>query len=181
MPLKGHGAKFGRKKEAAITALLTEKSVADAARSVGIGVATLGRWRKDPEFDAACREASWDVSKAQTARMKQLRTKAIETIYTLMDDPNCPPNSQIGAALDVLGRPSPLVETEADKPPATQLTQEDGHKLVAEYLKVYHEHLLEMRRLQKELKRITIVGDDSNVKDVCDIVVLPKTSSSPTP
>ena len=44
--MKGHGSKFGRKKEEAIAALLTQQSVEDAARvSVGTGAGqTLLRW-----------------------------------------------------------------------------------------------------------------------------------------
>jgi hypothetical protein len=53
----GHGAKFGRKKEQAIAALLTETNAKEAARAIGIGSATLLRWLKEPEFDAAYREA----------------------------------------------------------------------------------------------------------------------------
>ena len=53
----GHGVKFGRKKEAAITALLTQRTTDDAARAVGIGSATLRRWLKEAEFAAAYREA----------------------------------------------------------------------------------------------------------------------------
>ena len=34
----GHGAKFGRKKEAAVAALLTARNTEEAARAVGIGL-----------------------------------------------------------------------------------------------------------------------------------------------
>jgi len=53
----GHGAKFGRKKEEAIVALLTQRSTEEAARSVGITPKTLLRWTQVPEFDAAYRQA----------------------------------------------------------------------------------------------------------------------------
>ena len=40
----GHGAKFGRKKEEAIAALLTQRSIEEAAKSIGIGPQTqIGR------------------------------------------------------------------------------------------------------------------------------------------
>ena len=55
--MTGHGAKLGHKKEAAIVALLSHRSIEDAAREVGIAPKTLLRWLKDPEFDAAYREA----------------------------------------------------------------------------------------------------------------------------
>jgi hypothetical protein len=40
----GHGAKFGRKREEAIAALLSQRSVDDAARAVGVSTRTLLRW-----------------------------------------------------------------------------------------------------------------------------------------
>jgi transposase-like protein len=46
--MKGHGSKFGKKKEAAIAALLTERNQAEAARSVGINLSTLKRWMREP-------------------------------------------------------------------------------------------------------------------------------------
>ena len=48
--MKGHGTKFGRKKEEAIAALLTQKNLEEAARIVGITVPTLINWMKVPEF-----------------------------------------------------------------------------------------------------------------------------------
>jgi len=51
----GHGAKFGRKMEKAIAALLGHRSLEAAAREVGVSVNTLQRWMNDPEFDRAYR------------------------------------------------------------------------------------------------------------------------------
>jgi hypothetical protein len=34
--MKGHGTQFGRKKEAAIAALLTQRNIDEAAKAVGI-------------------------------------------------------------------------------------------------------------------------------------------------
>jgi transposase-like protein len=42
--MKGHGTKFGRKKEAAIAALLTARNIEEAAKSVGIARNTLLNW-----------------------------------------------------------------------------------------------------------------------------------------
>lgn len=55
--MKGHGAKLERKQEEAIAALLTHRTVEEAARSIDIAPSTLLRWLKDPDFDAAYREA----------------------------------------------------------------------------------------------------------------------------
>jgi len=51
--LAGHGAKFPRRMQKAIGALLTEPSVAQAARVAGIGYQTLLRWMAQTEFLAA--------------------------------------------------------------------------------------------------------------------------------
>jgi hypothetical protein len=50
--MKGHGAKFERKKEEAVAALLSHKSVEDAANSIGVNAGTLLRWLQNPEFRA---------------------------------------------------------------------------------------------------------------------------------
>jgi hypothetical protein len=50
--MAGHGEKFGRKKEDAIVALLSQRNVEDAARAAGIGARTLLRWLQTPEFQA---------------------------------------------------------------------------------------------------------------------------------
>ena len=43
--------------EAAVAALITQRNQEEAARAAGIGVATLIRWQKEPEFQKAYREA----------------------------------------------------------------------------------------------------------------------------
>jgi hypothetical protein len=57
----GHGSKFGRKMEQAIAALLSHRSLEEAAPVAGISVATLKRWMRLPEFKAAHLEARRDV------------------------------------------------------------------------------------------------------------------------
>lgn len=49
--MTGHGAKFGRKMEEAIIALLTTRTVEEAARVVGVSTKTLLCWMKEPEFE----------------------------------------------------------------------------------------------------------------------------------
>ena len=50
-------AKFPCKKQQAIAALLTQPTVAEAARVTDIRPQTLYRWMKDPEFIAVYRNA----------------------------------------------------------------------------------------------------------------------------
>lgn len=84
----GHGAKFGRKKEAAIAALLTQRTAEDAARSVGIAPATLRQWQKDPEFDSAFRVAKVNAYRQTIARMHQLsrHTRMMRTVTRRIDN-----------------------------------------------------------------------------------------------
>ena len=70
----GHGAKFGQKMEQAIAALLSHRSVEEAARAIGVGVNTLSRWMKQPEFEAALREARRRVSERPSDDCKMLPT-----------------------------------------------------------------------------------------------------------
>ena len=55
--MRGHGSKFGRKKEAAVAALLTQRNIEEAARSINVSPNTLLKWQKLPEFEIAYREA----------------------------------------------------------------------------------------------------------------------------
>ena len=55
--MAGHGSKIGRKQEAAIHALLTQRNTEEAARVAGISKRTLIRWQKIPAFQAAHLEA----------------------------------------------------------------------------------------------------------------------------
>src|SRR5258708_37801531 len=59
--MKGHGAKFSRKKDEAIAALLSQRNVEEAARTIGIGANTLLRWMQVPEFQVAYRAARRDA------------------------------------------------------------------------------------------------------------------------
>jgi hypothetical protein len=79
--MSGHGAKFGRKKEAAVAALLTARNAEEAARSVGIGPATLRRWQRDPEFDAAYREAQRLSYRQAIGRMHQACSAAVSILH----------------------------------------------------------------------------------------------------
>jgi hypothetical protein len=108
--MSGHGEKFGRKKEAAITALLTQRTVEDAARSIGIGPATLRRWQKEPEFVAAYREAVRLSHKQSLGRLHQASSAAVSTLLKVMVDPATPASSKIRAADSVLNHTAKAIE-----------------------------------------------------------------------
>jgi hypothetical protein len=97
--MKGHGSKFGRKKEAAIAALLTERNHAEAARAAGINLSTLKRWMREPEFIQDYRRARWEVVEQGYARVQQNTPAAASVLLKLMVDPTTPASGRIRAAL----------------------------------------------------------------------------------
>ena len=108
----GHGTKFGRKKETAIAALLTQRNVEEAARVAGIGIQTLYRWMKDPEFDAAYRKARRAVDEQASTRMRQGSTVAAMTILKILVDPSVPAWTRLKAADRVLSHSKDANENE---------------------------------------------------------------------
>ena len=110
--MKGHGAKFGRKKEEAIAALLSSKSVEDAARVIGVNANTLLRWLEVPEFRDGYRKARRDAVQQSVARMQQATGAAAITVLKLMTDTNVPPAVRLRAAECVFDRAIQGIELE---------------------------------------------------------------------
>ena len=97
----GHGTKFGQK-EAAIAALLTQRNVEEAARKAGIGIQTLYRWMKDPEFDAAYRKARRASLDQAITRLQQGSSAAATTVLKIMVDSDALASTRLKAAECVL-------------------------------------------------------------------------------
>jgi transposase-like protein len=110
--MKGHGAKFGRKKEAAIAALLSQRNVEEAARAVGIGVKTLLRWLRIQEFATAYRQARRDAFGQSVARLQQASSAAVTTLLKVMVDQSAPASSRVRAADCVLEHATRAFELE---------------------------------------------------------------------
>lgn len=94
----GHGSKFGRKKEEAIAALLSQRNTEEAARVTGVGTTTMSRWLKLPEFQEAYRKARREAVEQAGARLQQATGAAGVTILKLMTDPNVAPAVRLRAA-----------------------------------------------------------------------------------
>ena len=124
----GHGSKFGRKKEAAIAALLTQRNVEEAARTAGIGTQTLIRWLKIPEFQAAYREARRAAVSQSNARLQQASSAAVSTLLKIMVDGNAPASSRVRAADRILERAKQGVENEDIEVRVAALEQAAGER-----------------------------------------------------
>ena len=96
--MTGHGAKFGRKKEEAIAALLSHRSVEEAARAIGLGYKTLLRWLDLPEFRDAYRKARREAVQQAVARLQQATGAASLTMLKMMADPSMPGAVRLRAA-----------------------------------------------------------------------------------
>ena len=108
----GHGAKIGHKTEQAIAALLSHRNVEEAARATGISPNTLLRWTKDPEFDAAYREARRMAFSQSIARLQEASGAAVTTVLKIMVDPNVSAGTRLRAVEVVLERTAKAIEIE---------------------------------------------------------------------
>ena len=124
--MKGHGSKFGRKKEAAIAALLSQRTLEDAARTVGIAVSTLLRWQKDPEFDAAFRVARRAAYGQTTARLQQGSSAAATILMKVMLDQNTPASTRVRAAEIIVNQAAKALEIEDIEARVSELERTTG-------------------------------------------------------
>jgi len=122
----GSGSKFTRKNEEAIAALLTQRSLEDAAKTAGIGTQTLLRWLKLPEFQAAYREARRQAVQQAVARLQQATGAAAITVLKLMTDPNVPAAVKLRAAECVFAHAIKGIELEDIETRLTELERAAG-------------------------------------------------------
>jgi transposase-like protein len=110
--MKGHGAKYSRKQEEAIAALLTQRNIDEAAKSIGIDPTTLLRWLKLPEFQTAYRDARRAAFSQSIARLQQGSTAAAATLLKIMLDQNTPASTRVRAAECIMNHTMKAVELE---------------------------------------------------------------------
>jgi hypothetical protein len=104
--------KFGRKQEDAIVALLSQRSIEDAARACNIPARTLYRWLKEPDFDAAYRTARRHAYGQSISRLQQGATAAATTLLKVMIDPATPASTRVRASEAVLSHAAKAIEIE---------------------------------------------------------------------
>ena len=107
-----HPGKLGSKKEEALVALLSHRTIDDAARACNIRPRTLYRWLKEPEFAAAYREARRAAFSQSIARLQQASSAAVSTLLRVMIDPVAPASAKVRAADCVFARAAQAIELE---------------------------------------------------------------------
>ena len=110
--MKGHGTKFRRKKEEAIAALLTQRNIEEAAKTIGVAPNTLLKWMKEPEFQAAYRDARRAAFSQSIARLQQGTAAAATTLLKTMIDANTPASVKVRAAEAIFNHAAKAIEIE---------------------------------------------------------------------
>ena len=122
--MKGHGEKLSRKQEAFISALLTAPTLTDAAQTAGIGEVTAWRWLKEPTFQTAYRDARRAVVQQAITQVQQATGEAVETLRSVMQDPEAPASAKVSAAKNILDTAVKAVELEDLEARITALEQQ---------------------------------------------------------
>jgi hypothetical protein len=104
--------KLTRKQEALISALLTAPSLAAAAQHAGLSEVTAWRWLKDATFQAAYREARRAVVQHAITQVQQATGAAVETLRSVMQDPEAPASAKVSAAKTILDTAVKAIELE---------------------------------------------------------------------
>jgi transposase-like protein len=98
---QGHGAKSAAARERAIEALLSGKTISDAATRCGVNARTLRRWMTDDEaFKQDLGTARRAMFQAGMNRVQALTVEAVDTLAALMGK-SAPPSVRLGAARTV--------------------------------------------------------------------------------
>ena len=101
-PTHKNSGRIGRKRAAAVTALLTSRSVGEAAQVVGVSARTLQRWKADPAFADSLLDAQNEIFFAACNEVRGLALDAARTLGTILRDEKQPSPSRVRACLAVL-------------------------------------------------------------------------------
>ena len=110
--MSGNVAQLTPNQEEAILALLSNPTVEHAARAAKITPRTLYRYLKDPEFNAAYRQARWTAFGQCTARLQQASSAAVSALLKALVDPTTPAAVKVRAADSVLDHAVKALEIE---------------------------------------------------------------------
>ena len=110
--MNGHGSQLRYKIDAAVAAVLSQRTIGDAASEVGVSPKTLRRWLKLPKFKTACLRARREAFSQALARLQQSAGAAVATLLRIMVDPSAPYPCRVRAAAYVLNLGAKALELE---------------------------------------------------------------------
>ena len=96
----GDGGRRSNREDAALAALLSERTVAEAAAKAGIGESTLLRWMAEPDFRERYRAARRAVVEGAIGRLQQAAGDAVDALTRNLTCGN--PAVEVGAAKAIL-------------------------------------------------------------------------------
>ena len=100
--MNSFGEKINRKKEQAISALLSQPTLKAAAEVAGIGEKTLWRWLQNEDFQDAFMEVRRQLVQQVISNIQRSMSKAVNTLLEVMDDPDSPASSKVQAARSII-------------------------------------------------------------------------------
>ncbi|MEW5784801.1 MAG: hypothetical protein AB1767_06990 [Bacillota bacterium] len=101
-----------RKREQAITALLVQPTVQEAARVAGLGERTLWRWLQDPSFQEIYRQARREAVGQAVAQLQRVSGEAVRALRLTINDQDTPASARVSAARAILELAIKAVELE---------------------------------------------------------------------
>ena len=94
--------KLNAKQHRAISGLLSEPSIRQAAKVADVPEKTLFNWLKNADFDAAYRAARRDSVQQATARLQYASSAAVSILYQLMTRDSVHASIRLSAAKTIL-------------------------------------------------------------------------------
>ena len=84
--------------ERAIRALLTQRTIADAARQARVSERSMYRWLKDDRFREELRQAHREALNHTAGRLQQISQDAVQALHAVINQANAPAFSRAYAA-----------------------------------------------------------------------------------
>ncbi len=100
------------KQQGAIAALVSHRTIEDAAKSVGIGKTTIFRWLQEDTFSDAYRKARTQAVKQAIGRIQATCTEAVDVLREIMINREAPFSVRVTVARTILETSIKAVETE---------------------------------------------------------------------
>jgi hypothetical protein len=95
-------ARAGRKTAQAIAALLTSRTIEEAAQTIGVPVSSLRRWRSKPAFAASLCRAQEEILQGVVNSLRSAGLDAATTLRQIAGDIKAPPAARVRASMVII-------------------------------------------------------------------------------
>ncbi len=100
--MAGLNDKLTRKQADAVGAIVSNSSIAAAARSCGVAERTLYRWLEIPAFSTACDEAQRRILSSTVTNLQRVSLAAVAVLASIMADKAATDGARIAASRTIL-------------------------------------------------------------------------------